>query len=53
MSLMKSKKYVVYAKKSFVQMKNHEKEFKKRHRVRDHCHCTEKFRGTAHNNCNL
>ena len=36
-----------------------EKEFstdnidKKYHKVRDHCHYTEKYRGAAHNNCNL
>ena len=26
---------------------------KKYQKVRDHCHCTRKFRGTAHNICNL
>ena len=26
---------------------------KKYHKVRDHCHYTEKFRGAAHNTCNL
>ena len=36
-----------------------EKEFsadkndKKYHKVRDHCHYTRKFREAAHNNCNL
>ena len=33
-----------------------DKEFsndKKYHKVRDHCHYTAKFRGAAHNNCNL
>ena len=26
---------------------------KKHHEVRDHCHCTRKFRGAAHGICNL
>ena len=28
-------------------------EHKKNHKVRDHCHYTGKYRGAAHNNCNL
>ena len=28
-------------------------ECKKNHKVRDHCHCTGKYRGAAHNVCNL
>ena len=26
---------------------------KKYHRVRDHCHCADKYRGAAHSICNL
>ena len=33
--------------------KNKESEFKLYHKVRDHCHYTRKFRGAAHNICNL
>ena len=43
---MKSKKYVIHAKKSFVMIKIIKK-------VRDHCRYTIKFRGAAHSECNL
>ena len=45
-SLMKSKKFVIYAKKNLEQIK-------KNCKVRDHCHYTGKSRGAAHNNFNL
>ena len=50
-SLMKSKKYVIYAKKCFVLMKM--MEIHLNYKVRDHCHYTGKFRGAAHSICNL
>ena len=40
-------------KKEFCTYKNDEKEFKLKHKVRDHCHYTGKFKGAAHNICNL
>ena len=43
---MKSKKYVIYAKKNVSYDRNNKK-------VRDHCHYTGKFRGAAHSECNL
>ena len=42
---MKSKKYVIYVKKSFMTIKTKN--------VRDHCHYTRKFRGAADSDCNL
>ena len=33
--------------------KNNENEFKLNHKVREHFHYTGKFRGAAHNICNL
>ena len=40
-------------KKEFSIDENEKSEFKLYHKVRDHCHQTRKFRGTAHNTCNL
>ena len=39
--------------KGFCTDKNDKNTFKLYHKVRDHCHYTEKFRGAAHNICNL
>ena len=40
-------------KKKFSSDKNDENTFEKYHKVRDPCHYTRKFRGAAHNTCNL
>ena len=42
-----NKKYVIYVKKEF------NSNDKKNYKVRDHCHYTGKYRGAAHNICNL
>ena len=42
-----NKKYVIYVKK---ELDNNDK---KQQKVRDHCHYTGKYRGAAHNICNL
>ena len=40
-------------KKGFCTKGHNENEFKLNTEVRDHCHYTGKFRGAAHNVCNL
>ena len=45
---MKSKVYFIF-KKVF----NTNDDNKKYHKVRDHCHCTQKYRGAAHDIGNL
>ena len=37
----------------YISQKEFEKSDKKHHKVRDHCHYTGKYRGAAHNICNL
>ena len=37
----------------YICKKEFEKSYKKHHKVRDHCHYTGKYRGAAHNICNL
>ena len=51
--ISRKQKVCYICKKEFYTNKNDENEFKLNHKVRDHCHYTEKFRGTAHNICNL
>ena len=40
-------KFVIYAKKNLILL------IKKHHKVRHHCHYMGKYRGAAHNICNL
>ena len=49
----KGQKVYHICKGKFCYDKNKEIEFKRNHKVRDHCHYTGKFRGAAHNICNL
>ena len=49
----KEQKACRLCKGKFCYDKNKEIEFKRNHKVRDHCHYTGKFRGAAHNICNL
>ena len=41
-----NKKFVIYARKNLIRVI-------KKYKVRDHCHYTAKYRGAAHNICNL
>ena len=52
-TLYKSQKVCYICKEKFSYDKNKKSEYALYHKVRDHCHYTEKFRGAAHNICNL
>ena len=45
--IIMNKKFVIYARKNLIRV------IKKHYKVRDHCHYTGKYRGAAHNICNL
>ena len=45
----KGQKVYHICKRKFCYDKNKESEFKRNHKVRDHCHYTGKFREAAHN----
>ena len=49
----KKQKVCYICKKEFNTDKNDGNAFKLYHKVRDHCHYTGKYRGAAHNICNL
>ena len=55
MNYILRKKFVMYAKKEFIFNIDNSSEdrFIKYRRVRDHCHCTGKYRCAAHNTRNL
>ena len=52
-NLYESQKVCHICKKKFYYDKNQKSEYALYHKVRDHCHYTKKFRGAAHNICNL
>ena len=51
--ISRKQKVCYICKKEFYTNKNDENEFRLKHKVRDHCHYTGKFRGVAHSICNL
>ena len=48
-----NQKICYICEQEFCTNKNNEKEFRKMRNIRDHCHYTGKYRGTAHSKCNL
>ena len=47
-----NKKYVIYAKKNFIEIKMIKIKFNRK-KVNNHCHYTGKYRGAVHSICNL
>ena len=52
---MKMQNYVIFVKKKKKknELKTNIWKIKKYHKVRDHCHCTGKYRSVAYSICNL